>query len=153
MSLCLLVDLIIYMLSSCSIHTVSSGLSLGTLKWIQHYPAPRSWRWVEAADIHTHQSLCPSLYTLPLSSHLPLCVLFFDLVSSSLLPLAPFPSSFISSLCFCLASSYRPSFFVFWFSSISWTISNLPPCELSASCCCFPRALLKVAESVKFWEI
>lgn len=124
---------------------VSSGLSLGTLKWIRHRPClPRSWHRVEEADVHITDSVLPCTFSLSLSLSPSLCFIFWSV--PSLLPSTPLPSSFTFSLRFCLASSYHTDL-VFLSTGRYPTFC---PVEFPLL---FSKALLKLAESVKFREI
>lgn len=94
-------------------------------------------------DRHINYRLCVYICSPSLCLCLPLYLcLVFGAITSLLLPSMLLPSSFSSSLHFCHASFYprhRPSF------HINWMVSNILPCQLPASLCCFLRALLKVA--------
>lgn len=99
---------------------VSSGLSLGTLKWIRHRPClPRSWHRVEEADIHITDSVLPCAFSLSL---------FYFLICpfSPSFHLTSFLLHFLSLFLSCILLPHRPSF------SFNWTISNLLPCEVPA---------------------
>ena len=106
---------------------VSSGLSLGTLKWIRHRPClPRSWHWVEEVDIHITDSVLPCTLSLSLSLSPSLCFIFWCCPFSPSFHPTSFLLHFLSPFLSCILLPHRPSF------SFNWTISNLLPCEVPA---------------------